>query len=419
VVRFRPIESSIIMSTAELAAELRRKRDALRTVLESSLLEARSQGRQNMNARELAMSRDLEELEERADFATSEAQRGKIPDHLGRIGLPGRAPNTAGQLAPLYFDDAELRRLQTAAQRGESCRIETRSPGFSTADSLLPAQLFPYPVEAIHEPRLLDRLPGYAIDAPSITFIRHISTTGAAAPVAEGATKPEVVFNTDALTAAAVKLAANNGLSWEIINDWPAFQTYAGTELYRQIIDVEAQQLLSGSGTGGSMTGFFGTPGILTFDASTVTTTPGPWDAIELAIQELRTGAALAVADLLVLNPVTWSAIRRQTDLYGRYYAAPDPTTDQTGQAWGVDVLETTEAPVGTGLLLDTTKFGYVAVRESLSMRIGYSGTDFAQNILRTVAEERLVLCVTRPPAVLSITNLPTTETKTPAKASR
>ncbi len=64
--------------------------------------------------------------------------------------------------------------------------------------------------------------------------------------------------------------------------------------------------------------------------------------------------------------------------------------------------------PAGLGLLLDTTKLGYVAIREPLSMRIGYSGNDFAQNILRTVAEERLVLCVTRPPAVLAIANLPT-----------
>jgi hypothetical protein len=32
------------------------------------------------------------------------------------------------------------------------------------------------------------------MDAPSIEFIRHTATTGAAAPTAEGAIKPEVVF---------------------------------------------------------------------------------------------------------------------------------------------------------------------------------------------------------------------------------
>lgn len=42
-------------------------------------------------------------------------------------------------------------------------------------------------------------------------------------------------------------------------------------------------------------------------------------------------------------------------------------------------------------------------------MRIGYATDDFTRNILRTVAEERLVLCVTRPPAVLQVYNLATT----------
>ena len=61
---------------------------------------------------------------------------------------------------------------------------------------------------------------------------------------------------------------------------------------------------------------------------------------------------------------------------------------------------------MGKGLLLDTDLLGYVTVRESLSMRVGYCGTDFTQNILRSVGEERLVLCVTRPSAVLAISNL-------------
>ena len=71
-------------------------------------------------------------------------------------------------------------------------------------------------------------------------------------------------------------------------------------------------------------------------------------------------------------------------------------------------MLQTTAQPPGYGLMLDTTKFGYVGVREGLSMRIGYSNDDFERNILRTIAEERLVLCVTRPPAILLISGLPT-----------
>jgi hypothetical protein len=73
-----------------------------------------------------------------------------------------------------------------------------------------------------------------------------------------------------------------------------------------------------------------------------------------------------------------------------------------------VPVLETTACPDGEGWLLDTTKFGRLAVRETLTMRVGYSGTDFVQNVLRYVAEERCVLTVERPSAVLHLTTLPT-----------
>jgi hypothetical protein len=40
-------------------------------------------------------------------------------------------------------------------------------------------------------------------------------------------------------------------------------------------------------------------------------------------------------------------------------------------------------------------------------MRVGYSNDDFTRNLLRWVAEERLVLTVERPAAVLKIINLP------------
>ena len=155
------------------------------------------------------------------------------------------------------------------------------------------------------------------------------------------------------------------------------------------------------------MTGLLKTSGILTEDATSVAPDTAI-DHIEKAIAKLRTGVALAVADLLVLHPSTWSAVRRTKDAYQRYLTQADPTVGEADSVWGVPVVSTTACPAGKGVLLDTSKFGYVAVRESLSMRVGYSGTDLVDNVFRTVAEERLVLCVTRAAAVLAISNLPT-----------
>jgi HK97 family phage major capsid protein len=356
---------------------------------------------------------ETEDLHRMGDPTTwpGAAGRDRVPATSGRLGAPhtsGRygVPATAGQLAPLGFGHDEMRRLQGASLRGDPCRLESRA--FSTADSLLPATLWPFPVEHIHESRMLDRLPGIAFETPAITFIRHVSTTGAAAPTTEGTAKPELVFVTDALTEPAVKIAGHVGLSYEIINDFESFQQYAGAELYRQIIDQENQQLLSGSGTAPNMTGFFNTSGVLTLDASTVTgTNVSVWDALLVAINSLRVGPALGVGNLWVFHPTDWQKIRQVKDTMGRFLVANDPSVDDVNSAWGVPVLETIWCPTTKGLLLDTTKFGYVGVREPLAMRVGYSGTDLVQNILRFVGEERLTLCVTRPSAVLSITNLP------------
>jgi HK97 family phage major capsid protein len=155
--------------------------------------------------------------------------------------------------------------------------------------------------------------------------------------------------------------------------------------------------------------GFYQTSGILSHDASTDSgTNVTALDSIEIAINELGTGPALAEADLLVLNPSTWSAMRRIKNTLGQFLIAPDPTRDVASSLWDVSVLVTTQNPPGMGLLVDTSKFGYAVVRESLSLRLGWSGEDFTNNLLRSVAEERLTLAVTRPPAVCSITNLPT-----------
>jgi HK97 family phage major capsid protein len=165
------------------------------------------------------------------------------------------------------------------------------------------------------------------------------------------------------------------------------------------------------------------TSGILTFAATgTTASPPNNFDDIAGAIAALRTGPALAEPDLILMHPNTWANIRTQKDTLGRYLTTPDPTDDQAEQVWGIDVLQSTAFAAGTGILLDTTLFGRVAVREALTLRVGYANDDLVRNILRYVGEERLNLAVERPAAICQITGLPTAaplEAEIPAKASK
>jgi HK97 family phage major capsid protein len=112
--------------------------------------------------------------------------------------------------------------------------------------------------------------------------------------------------------------------------------------------------------------------------------------------------------DLYLMHSSTWSAVRRQANTYGDYYVSADPSTDEVSSAWGVDVLVSTQFTAGTVVLVDTSLYGRVVVRESLVTRIGYAGSDFTDNIIRFVAEERLTQTIERPQAICLITKLPT-----------
>lgn len=73
-----------------------------------------------------------------------------------------------------------------------------------------------------------------------------------------------------------------------------------------------------------------------------------------------------------------------------------------------MECLQTTAQPAGTALLLDTEKFGFVALRQNLEIMSGFTNDDFQRNINRWAVEERLNIAVERPSAVLNITGLPT-----------
>jgi HK97 family phage major capsid protein len=307
---------------------------------------------------------------------------------------------TGRAVSPLAFSEASLKGLHAAASTRQSLTVKA----FANVAGLLPAQLAPGVLGPIHENRLLDRLPATPISAPSYEYIRHSSSTGTPGVTAEGAAKPEVTLVTSSQIATVVKLAAHFGISHEALSDFPTFLSYAHTEMTRQIQDVENSELLNGSGTGGHLQGLMLTTGALTHTVATETAL----DAIEMSIAQLRVGSSLAEANLLVLHPATWSALRRSKDTQGRYLVNPDPTAADGQRIWDVDVLVTTTQAAGAGLLLDTSKFGRVLVREGITVATGTNTDDFSKNIQRWVIEERLALAIERPTALLTIAGLPT-----------
>lgn len=402
---------------AQFLQQLIAARDAAKSTATGLCQRAKAAGEDTLTgaaqAQVESLIADAEHLTKRIASVKQDIEReGQSNPLITRLMNKG-AENTAMR-APIHFPEQELRRAYEQIRHGETARIEARA--FNTAESLLPPQLWGLPVGLVHEARLMAYLPTMSMDAPSIEFVVHNSTTGSPAVVAEGAEKPELVFNVTQNTVSAVKIAAHTAASYEIIYDYPSFYSYVNSELVKEVIQVENSALINGSG---GITGLLATSGILSYAAGTFGgDTETALDSIELAISGLRIGAALAEADLFVVHPLTWSAIRRTKDTLGRYLVSPDPTLDEAHKIWGIPVVVTTQIAGGVGLLLANggsinaqtagqTSWGNVVIREGLTMRIGYSGTDFTQNVLRTVAEERLNLAVERPQAIMAISGLP------------
>jgi HK97 family phage major capsid protein len=348
--------------------------------------------------------------QERKAIELSKEMWGKMGGSAGDLGSGSTAPSTkrlkGREACPLAFRESDFKALHQAMATGQNIRIKSvgdvETKAFSTAESLLPAELYPGLIAAVHEHRLLDHLPVIGMSAPSIEFIKHTGSSGGPpAIVAEGATKPDITLTLAQNTVTAQKIAATFGLSWEIQMDYPTLLAYAQGEIFKQVIDAENTALLNGSS---GIVGLQQTSGILTLAYST-----GNYlDTFSQGIENLRVGSALATANLIVIHPGTFGAVRRQKDAQNRYILNPDPELNQANQIWGVECLQTTAIAAGTAVLLDTEKFGFVPLRQNLEIMSGYANDDFQRNITRWAVEERLNIAVERPSAVLNITGLPT-----------
>ena len=358
-----------------------------------------------------AIRSDADALETRIAEVAEDVERvGTLPPNLQRR-ISGQRANAASMLSPLMsvIGDEQLRSAYGKARRGESVNLETRAPGFASGVDLLPPELYPIPTFPIHENRLLNKLPGYALDAPSLEYVQVNTVSGSAAIVGEGAVKPEIQLPATKLICTALKLAVHAGISWECMVDYEAFSQAVRTELMRQVVDLENAELWGGDPAAGGLNSLTKTAGILTFTA-TGGGGPNPewYSDIAGAIAHLRCGAALAEPDLILLHPNTFASVRAAKDGYGRFLASVDPSADQADSVWGVDALVSTAFTPGEAVLVDTSKVGRVCVRESLTLRIGYSNDDFVRNIIRSVCEERLNFAIERPAAICHMTNLPT-----------
>jgi HK97 family phage major capsid protein len=125
------------------------------------------------------------------------------------------------------------------------------------------------------------------------------------------------------------------------------------------------------------------------------------------------TGPAYADADLCILNPADWTAIRLIKTSFGSYVLDPNGPNTLGGidNIFGIRVVTSTQMPQGTCVVMDSKVAATVWMRMGMEILSNQFGDyEFQHNAWAFRGEERFGLGVQYPKAVCVITGLSTTE---------
>lgn len=234
------------------------------------------------------------------------------------------------------------------------------------------------------------------MDGNTLEYVKETGFVNNAAPVAEGAAKPESDIKLDLVTTSAKVIAHWTKASRQVLSDIAQLRSLIDQRLLYGLAYVEEAQLLNGDGTGQNLLGIV--PQATAYSASFGVTDETQIDQLRLAM--LQATLALYPATGHVLNPIDWARIETTKDTSGRYIIGnPQGTISPT--MWGLPVV-TTPALAVDKFLTGAFKLGaQVFDRWDARVEVGYINDDFTRNLVTILAEERLALAVYRPEAFI------------------
>lgn len=239
-------------------------------------------------------------------------------------------------------------------------------------------------------------MPGQ-MDGSVLEYVKETGFNNNAAPVAEGAAKPQSDIQLELVSTSAKVIAHTAKASRQILDDAAQLRTYIDGRLRYGLAFKEEQQLLNGDGTGQNLLGI--TPQATAFDANFVPSGANLLDTLRLA--QLQAALAEYPASGHVLNPIDWAKLEMLKDGDGNYIIGqPQGSADPT--MWGLPVVATQAMTAGKFLtgafMLGAQVFDRWQARVEIATE---NEDDFVKNLVTMLCEERLALAVYRPEAFI------------------
>ena len=239
-------------------------------------------------------------------------------------------------------------------------------------------------------------MPGQ-MDGSTLEYVQETGFNNNAAPVAEGAAKPQSDIKLALISTTAKVIAHTAKASRQILDDAAQMRSYIDGRLRYGLAFKEEQQLLSGDGTGQNLLGII--PQATAYSAAFAPAAETVIDKLRLAM--LQAALAEYPATGHVMNPIDWARVELTKDSEGRYIIG-NPGGEGPATLWKLPVVETQAIAVDkflTGAFrLGAQVFDRWQARVELATE---NEDDFVKNMVTMLCEERLALAVYRPEAFI------------------
>jgi HK97 family phage major capsid protein len=240
-------------------------------------------------------------------------------------------------------------------------------------------------------------------DSNSVTYMKELAFTNAAAAVAEGGTKPESALSFVQATDLVRKIAHWLPVTEEMLEDVAQIRSYIDSRLRLGVALTEEDQLLNGSGVAPNLQGLLNRSGLTAAQARGTDTNA---DAIFKQIATIAS-AVFVQPTGIVINPANWQTIQLTKLTTGAYYGAGPFAAPQTPTLWGLPAVQTPTIAAGTALVGDFAGSAQFFRHGGLRGEASNSHQDFfIKNLVAIRAEERGALAVYRPSAFGTVTGL-------------
>lgn len=377
----------------QLAKEMRAQVDAVKGIAE----EITGKAAKGEQVSESAKQKADEAL---TKFNEMQANFTELEQKLARRGEPEKAiVKSVGQQ---FIDSAGFEKLQKSGNRGRASYEMKAAINSATTDAAGSAGDL---VQATRIPGILglpertltvrDLITQGQMDGNTLEYVKETGFTNNAAPVAEGAPKPQSDIKFDLVTTTAKVIAHHMKASRQILDDASQLRSYIDGKLLYGLKFKEENQLLNGDGTGQNLLGII--PQASAYVAPLTLANATKIDKLRLAM--LQAILAEFPATGHVLNPIDWTEIELTKDSTGQYILA-NPQGLAQPTMWGLPVVQTQAITVGK-FLTGAFKLG-AQVYDRWVSRVEVATEnedDFVKNLVTILCEERLALAVYRPEA--------------------